>query len=64
MEKLISKSGKRRQGHFYTKDAHGPKTILDKTPSEWKQVVIIEDSGTKRTNGKPAMISRTRHRRD
>jgi hypothetical protein len=64
METVISKSGKRRQGPRYIIENRQPKTILDKLPSDWKQIVILTDSGTRRRNGKPAMISKTRHLRD
>lgn len=62
--KLISKSGKRRQGHTYLRERGVPKTILDKTPSDWKQIVVLTERGYNRTDGKPAMLSTTMHIRD
>lgn len=47
--KTISTSGKRRHGK------------VDGILSKWKQVVIIESTGRKKTNGQPAYRSKTRH---
>jgi hypothetical protein len=60
--KLISKSGKDRQGHTYTRDNHGePYTRLDKSPRPWKQIVIHEVVRNPLKPGKMAIHSRTKH---
>lgn len=61
MEKQISKSTKRRQGHRYFRNSHGLiETELDKMPRQWKQVVELTENG-KGSNGKTLYRSRTRH---
>jgi len=61
MEKQISKSTKRRQGHRYFKNSHGLiETELDKMPRHWKQIVELTEAG-RSSNGKILFQSKTKH---
>lgn len=62
MEKTISKSSKRRQGHTYSVNQRGEGVVtLDQYPRDWKQVVEHTDSGMKNKKGKKLLYSRTKH---
>lgn len=61
MTQTISKSTKQRQGVRRFTDRMGTNKEFDRIPRQWKEVVEKTEAGYKKANGKPAIISRTRH---